>query len=321
MKAVVIDQYGPAGAVQIRDIEKPVPGDRQILVRVKSASINPIDWKVRRGDLRLIVVKKFPRVLGVDFAGDIEAVGAQVKGGFKPGDRVFGMCNPVRSQFGSYAEYTLVEPEVIAHRPDTITEDQAASLPVAGLAALKGLRQLIGQRHQMRVLINGASGGVGTFAVQIAKADGAYVVATCGKNNIDFVKSLGANEVFDYGTFDPRSGSQKFDGIFDVSATMSFSQAKPLLAHDGVYVTTVPDRSSVLPILLSGIPLPGPKAKIVMSQSGNRVSSELLELAQLVASGEIQPIISSTVSLDESPQAQATAEQGHTRGKTVIRIP
>jgi NADPH:quinone reductase-like Zn-dependent oxidoreductase len=318
MQAVAIDAYGPASSLSVREMEKPTPGQGQILVRVHYASINPVDWKIRRGDIRLLLGNKFPRVIGVDFAGEVSEVGSGVSK-YKPGDRIFGMCNPLRTQYGSYAEFALAEERDVALRPAELTEEQAVSLPVAGLTALKALRQHIGLQPGNKVLINGASGGVGSFAVQIAKADGARVSATCSAPNIQFVQSLGADEVYDYATQDVASLDGQFNGILDASAKLSFASVKHRLIANGAYVTTVPDKRSVLPILLSKV-FPGKKAKLVMAGSGANVSQELNDLAQLVIAGRIRPVISKVSSLSEVGQIHEIAERGHTRGKIVVII-
>lgn len=318
MRALVIDDYGPASAMQLRDIERPVPGERQVLVRVSYASINPIDYKIRRGDLSFIVPRKFPRVVGVDFAGAVEEVGPGVKT-FKPGDQVFGMCNPLKTQYGSYAEFAIADRFELAPIPEELPAVEAASLPVAGLTALKALKQHIGLQPGQNILINGASGGVGSLAVQIGKVLGAQVVATCGQANIEFVKSLGADKVYDYAATDIRELSERFHGFFDASAKYSFSKVKHLLVPRGTYVTTVPDRDSMVAMFLGKL-LPGRQSRLVMAGSGSQVKEELTELAQMVITEQIRTIVSKAVQLKDVPQTQEQAEKGHARGKIVIKI-
>ncbi len=169
MQAVVINKYGAADELHVDEIDKPEPSEHEVLVRVKAASINPVDWKIRRGDLRLLLRNKFPRVVGIDFAGTIEAVGKAVNN-FAPGDEVFGLANPIRSPYGSYAQFVVAEKDALALKPEGLSFIDAASIPVAGLTAIKALRALMNLSPGQNVLINGASGGVGSFAVQIAKA-------------------------------------------------------------------------------------------------------------------------------------------------------
>lgn len=318
MRALAIEDYGSASAMEIRDIERPAPGERQILVRVRYASLNPIDYKIRRGDLRFIVPRRFPRVVGVDFAGVVEEVGPNVKN-FKPGDEVFGMCNPLKTQYGSYGEFAIADKFELAKTPEELPPVEAASLPVAGLTALKALKLHIGLRAGQNVLINGASGGVGSLAVQIAKVLGAQVVATCGEANVEFVRSLGADQVYDYAKTDVTKLGEKFHGFFDASARYSFSKVKHLLVPRGVYVTTVPDRDSMVAMFL-GTLLPGRQSRLVMAGSGSQVAEELTELAQMVITEQIRPIVSKAVQLKDVPHAHELMEKGHSRGKTVIKV-
>jgi NADPH:quinone reductase-like Zn-dependent oxidoreductase len=318
MQAIIINSYGGAEVMKLQEIEAPKPGRSEVLVKVHAASVNPIDWKVRRGDLKLFLSKKFPKVTGVDFAGVIEQVGASVKN-FKPGDAVFGMANPIKSRYGSYAQYVIAESNCIASKPDELSFVDAASLPVAALTALKSLKDMIGVRPGQSVLINGASGGVGTFAVQIAKVIGAKIYATCSASNLDFVRELGADQVYDYKTVALDQLKEKFDGVFDASAKLSLSQAKQLVKRGGTFVTTVPSPESSLAILISMV-LPVLKVRLVIASSGTRVPEELTELAQLVISGKVQPIIAQTIELADVPAAHQQSEKGHARGKTVIQI-
>jgi len=318
MQAIVINSYGGTEVMKLQEIEAPKPGAFEVLVRVHSASINPIDWKIRRGDLKLLLSRKFPRVLGVDFAGVIEQVGASVKD-FKPGDAVFGMANPIKSRYGSYGQYVIAEGKSIAAKPDALSFRDAAAIPVAALTSLKALKHMINLSAGQSVFINGASGGVGTFAVQIAKVLGARVCATCGANNLDFVSELGADQVYDYKTLDLDQLKDKFDGVFDASAKLSFASAKQLLKRNGTLVTTVPSSETVLAMLISSV-LPVSKVHIVLASSGANVPQELTELAELVTSGKVQPIIAQTIALEAVPAAHREAEKGHARGKTVIQI-
>lgn len=318
MQAVVIEEYGAAENLKTQEIATPVPGDFEILVKVKATSINPIDWKIRRGDLRLLLPKRFPRIVGGDFAGVVEAVGKSVKA-LKPGDSVFGMTNPLRTQFGSYAQFTIAASDAVTKKPDNLSYQQAASLPIAGLTALKALKNHMKLQSGQSVLINGASGGVGTFAVQIAKALGVKVTATCSERNVEFVKSLGADEVLDYSMHDVSKLKEKFDGIFDASATLSFRKVQRILSKTGVYVTTVPQKELIFAATI-GNALSSQKAVIVMAGSGTRIPQELDELATLVTEGKVRPIIEKEVPLNEVKETQAVAEAGHNRGKIVVNV-
>lgn len=317
MRALTIHEYGSSDVFKVEDIDKPKPGSHQVLIEVRNSSINPVDWKIRAGQLSLIIPKHWPRVLGVDCAGVISEVGSSVHT-FAPGDEVFGMSNPLRSQYGAYAQFCLCEKDSITKKPDGLSFADAASIPVAALTAYKAFKLQIKLQQDQSVLINGASGGVGSFAVQIAKAMGAKITATCGADNIEFVKSLGADEVIDYKEQDVRTLSEKFDGIFDASAKLNFAAATRLLKKNGVYVTTVPDPFTLLGVVTSL--LGGKKAYIVSAGSGAFVSQELSAIAEMVVSGQVRPIIAKSVPLEEVPDAQKFSEAGHARGKTVIDI-
>ncbi len=317
MRALTIKEYGSSDVLKIEDIEKPTPGPHQVLIEVKNSSINPVDWKIRAGHLSLIIPKHWPRVLGVDCAGIISEVGSSVQS-FKVGDAVFGMSNPLRSQYGAYAQFCICEKDSIAKKPDGLSFADAASIPVAALTAYKAFKLQIKLQPDQRVLINGASGGVGSFAVQIAKTMGVKITATCGADNIEFVKSLGAGEVIDYKEQNVSTMEDKFDGIFDASAKLNFKVASRLLNKHGVYVTTVPDPYTVLGLVTSFFG--GKKAYIVSAGSGAFVQQELSAIAEMVVSGQVRPIIAKSVPLEQVPAAHKYSEDGHARGKTVVDI-
>ncbi len=318
MRALIINGYGQSDVFKLQEIDKPTPGSHQVLIEVKCASINPVDWKIRAGHLSLIIPKHWPRVLGVDCAGIVSEVGSAVKT-FQAGDAVFGMSNPLRSPYGSYAQFSIAEKDSIAKKPDGLSFSDAASIPVAGLTAYKALKSQINLEPGQSVLINGASGGVGSFAVQIAKVLGAKITATCGADNIEFVKSLGADQVIDYKTQDVRNLKEKFDGVFDASAKLNFSSAKPLLNKNGVYVTTVPDPHTILGLVTCAL-FGGKRAYIVSAGSGAHVADELSAIAEMITTGQIHPIIASTIPLENVPKAHDESEQGHARGKTVVEM-
>jgi NADPH:quinone reductase-like Zn-dependent oxidoreductase len=318
LQAVVIDEYGAADQLHIAEIEKPQPGEREVLVKVHAASINPVDWKIRRGDLRLLLRKTFPRIVGIDFAGVIDSVGSAVKG-FAPGDAVFGLANPIRSHYGSYAQFVIAEKDSIAKKPEGLSFVEAASIPVAGLTALRALRTLMNLQAGQKVLVNGASGGVGTFAIQIAKVMGATVTAVCSDANMQFVRDLGADEVYDYRIQEVTKLDDRFHGVFDVTANLSFSEASKLLKRNGTYVTTVPTAENILAAVVTSV-LPGKRARVVLASGGATSTKELSYLADLVVSGKIKTIVSRTISMPEVAEAHRTAEHGHNRGKIVIQI-
>ena len=213
MKAAVYTRYGPPDVVQITDVEKPVPKDNEVLIKVRAASVNPLDWHYMRGTpyvLRVMAGLRKPKItrLGVDVAGQVEAVGRNVTQ-FKPGDEVFGSCR------GAFAEYACTSESALVMKPDNVTFEQAASVPVAAFTALQGLRDKGHIQPGQKVLINGAAGGVGTFAVQIAKSFGADVTGVCSTRNVDMVRSIGADHVIDYTQEDFTKSGQRYDLILD----------------------------------------------------------------------------------------------------------
>ena len=232
MKAAIYTNYGPPDVVHVTDVEKPVPKDDEVLIKVRAASVNPLDWRLMKGEprfLRLFFGLRKPRRgrPGVDVAGEVEAVGRNVTQ-FKPGDEVFGSCR------AAFAEYVCTAAESkIAMKPDNVTFEQAASVNVAGLTALQGLRDKGKIQPGSKVLINGAAGGVGTFAVQIAKSFGADVTGVCSTRNVAMVKSIGANEVIDYTQHDFTTSDQRYDLILDCVGNHSFSACRRVLNPQG----------------------------------------------------------------------------------------
>src|SRR5437773_1877627 len=233
MKAAVYDRYGPPDVVQIADVDKPVPADNEVLIKVRAASLNPVDGHLMRGPLplRLMTGLGKPRSgrLGVDVAGQVEAVGRNVTQ-FKPGNEVFGACR------AALAEFACAPASRLVMKPNKVTFEQAASVPVAGLTALQGLRDKGKIQPGQRVLTNGASGGVGTFAVQIAKSFGADVTGVCSTRNVAMVRSIGADHVINYTREDFTKSGQHYDLIFDLVANHSFSARRRVLSPNGIYI-------------------------------------------------------------------------------------
>ena len=234
MKAIVYRQYGSPDVLKLEEVEKPTPAAKQLLIKVHDASLNPLDWHFMRGKPYVMRMQvgmgrpKFKRI-GVDFSGTVEAVGADVKQ-FKAGDEIFGTAD------GALAEYVTSTEVGLALKPSNMTFQQAASVPVAALTALQGLRDRGQLKAGQKVLINGASGGVGTFAVQIAKSLGAEVTGVCSTRNVDMVRSLGADHVIDYTKEDFTKGSQRYDLIFDTVGNHALLDARRVLNPDGIFV-------------------------------------------------------------------------------------
>jgi NADPH:quinone reductase-like Zn-dependent oxidoreductase len=312
MKAAIINQYGSSEVLQIAEVAKPTPKNHQILLKVQAASINPIDWKTRKGMLKFLINRKFPLILGFDVCGEVVEVGSYVTK-FKPGDLVYGM---VDFPGGAYAEYAVISETAAAFKPNNMTAEETAALPVAALTALQSLRDLGGIQPGQKVLINGGSGGVGTYAIQIAKAYQAHVTAVCSTKNLELVKSLGADRAIDYTQQDFTISSETYDIIFDTIAHKSLGQCNKILHKNGVYITTLP----ILPCLLESfltLLLPGKKCKIILAKPSGE---DMATLKDLVSAGKLRSIIDRTYPLWQIGQAHQHSEAGHVVGKIVITV-
>src|SRR5438309_596413 len=325
MKAIVHCDYGVAN-LKLEEIEKPTPADDQILVRVRAASVNPYDWHFVEGTPKIIrlmgIGLRKPKEirLGVDFAGTVETVGKNVTQ-CKPGDEVFG------GREGAFAEYVCRRAVgSVASKPASITFEQAASLNIAGITALQAVRDRGKIQSGQKVLINGASGGVGTFAVQIAKSFGADVTGVCSTRNVDLVRSLGADHVIDYTKEDFTKGEQKYDVILDNVANHSLSEFRNVLTPNGKYVMIGGGGANEQGVF--GVMLRPLKAmvlsKFVDQQMGMMMADsnqkDLSLLAEMVESGKMKPVIDRTYKFAEVPEAIGYLEQGHARGKVVIVV-
>ena len=325
MKAIVYCDYGLPN-LKLQEIEKPTPADDQLLVRVRAASVNPYDWHFVEGTpkiMRLMGVglrKPKDTRLGVDFAGTVEAVGKNVTQ-FKPGDDVFG------GRGGAFAEYVCPRAyRAVTIKPANITFEQAASVNIAGITALQALRDKGKVQAGQKVLINGASGGVGTFAVQIAKSLGADVTGVCSTKNVDLVRSLGADHVIDYTKEDFAKGEQRYDVILDNVPNHSLSECRRILNPNGKYVMIGgggpndsrwigPFGRVINTMILS--PFVSQKMGMMMADPSQK---DLAVLADMIQSGKVKPVIDRTYKLSEVPEAIRYLEQGHARGKVVITV-
>ena len=325
MKAVVYTDYGSPDVLEIRDIKKPVPNDDQVLIKVRAASINPLDWHFMEGTpyiMRMGVGLRKPKDprLGVDMAGQVEAVGKNVTQ-FKPGDEVFGARN------GAFAEYVCARADkAVVLKPANVTFEQAASVAIAAVTALQGLRDKGHVQPGQNVLINGASGGVGTFAVQIAKSFGAEVTGVCSTRNLDLVRSLGADHVIDYTKEDFTKGEQRYDLILDNVGTQPLSGFRHVLQPKGICVMIGgggpndggligPLARPVKALLLS--PFISQKMGMFMAELNKK---DLTILGDLMQSGKVTPVIDRTYPLSQIAEAIRYLEQGHARGKVVITM-
>ena len=325
MKAIVYSDYGLSN-LKLENIEKPTPNDDQILVKVRAASINPYDWHFVEGTpyiMRMMGVglrKPKDIQLGVDFAGTVEAVGKNVTQ-FKPGDDVFG------GRGGAFAEYVCRRAEgAVALKPANLTFEQAASVNIAGITALQALRDKGKVQQGQKVLINGASGGVGTFAVQIAKSFGADVTGVCSTRNVDLVRSLGADHVIDYTKEDFAKGAERYDVILDNVPNHTLSECRRVLNPKGKYVLIGgggpndsrwigPFGRIIKTMVLS--PFINQQMGMMMADANH---DDLTILADMMQSGKMKAVIDRTYKLSEVPAAIAYLEEGHARGKVVITV-
>ncbi|HEY7001331.1 MAG TPA: NAD(P)-dependent alcohol dehydrogenase [Candidatus Udaeobacter sp.] len=324
MKAIRYCEYGSPDVVKFDDVEKPVPNDDQVLIKVKAASLNALDVYLTRDSWlgRLMFGLRKPRDtrLGRDVAGQVEAVGKNVTQ-FKPGDEVFGTCR------GALAEYAVASERALVIKPPNVSFEQAASLPVAGLTALQGLRDQGKIQPGQKVLINGATGGVGTFAVQIAKSLGAEVTAVCSARNVDLVRSIGADHIIDYAKEDFTRSEQRYDVIFDNVCNHSFFERRRVLTPKGVCVLAgmggagVKGGQAVGRIAGNLFTARGLSAFTdqKFAQYMTRMSKDdLIMLAGLIEAGKLKPVIERTYKLSEAPEALRYLDEGHARGKIII---
>ncbi len=327
MKAAVYTQYGPPDVVvQITDVDKPVPKDDELLIKVRAASVNPLDSHLTKGGpyiVRLLLRLGKPKIKrpGVDVAGQVEAVGKNATQ-FKPGDAVFGLCK------GAFAEYLCAPESAFVIKPENITFEQAASVPVAALTALQGLRDKGHIQAGQKVLVNGAAGGVGTFAVQIAKSFGAHVTAVCSTRNVDMVRSIGADHVIDYTQQDftkanPTNG-EGYDIIFDNVSNHSLSACRRLLNPKGInlMVGVLSGRGilSLLTRLLTALIWSRFISQKFVFFVAKLNKQDLTLLSELMATGKVTPIIDRCYSLKQVPEAIRYLSEQHARGKVIINL-
>lgn len=322
MKAVVYRCYGSADVLELEEIEKPIPADNEVLVKIHAAAVNPLDWHFMRGSpyfMRLGSGLGAPKEtrLGVDFAGTVEAVGWNVTR-FKPGDEVFG------ARTGAFAEYVTVRDDrALVLKPDKVTFEEAASVPIAAITALQALRDKGQIKAGQKVLINGASGGVGTFAVQIAKSFGAEVTGVCSTRNVEMVRSIGADHVIDYTREDYTQNGERYDLIIDMVGNHSLLKNRDVLSSEGTFVIVGGAKGDWIG------PLMGPIRAMMLSPFVDqkfvtllaRLSQEdLSTLGDLMQAGKVMPVIDRNYRLNEVPAAIRYSEEGHARGKIVIVV-
>jgi len=322
MKAIVYRCYGSPDVLEFEDVEKPTPADNEVLVKVHAASVNPLDWHYMRGSpylMRLgsgLGAPKDSR-MGVDFAGTVEAVGKNVTR-FKPGDEVFG------GRSGAFAEYVIVpDDRAMALKPSNATFEQAASMPIAAITALQALRDKGQLKPGQKVLINGASGGVGTFAVQIAKSFGAEVTGVCSTRNVEMVRSIGADHVVDYTKEDYTESGQQYDLIIDNVGNHSLLANRRVLNSDGIFVIIGGPKGNWLAPLINPIkalmlsPFVGQEFVMLLAKMDK---DDLTILGNLMQADKVTAVIDRRYRLSEVPAAIRYSEEGHARGKIVIDL-
>ena len=320
MKAILFHKYGSPDILKLEEVEKPTPKENQVLVKVQAASANPLDWHRMRAKPFLVrlgeglLKPKDPR-LGVDFAGRVEAVGKDVTA-FQPGDEVFGMAT------GSFAEYVCTAESNLVHKPANISFESAAAVPVVAFTALQGLRHAGQIQPGQKVLVNGASGGVGTFAVQIAKSFGAEVTGVCSTRNLEMVRAIGADHVIDYTKEDFARNGQQYDLIYDAVGNRSVSTYRRALHPQGSCViagfTTLPRMLEHM--LLGAWVSRNGSQKIGMMGMAKSDQTDLLFMKELLGAGKVVPVIDRCYPLSETAAAIRYLEQGHARGKVIVTI-
>lgn len=319
MKAIVRTKYGSPDILEFRELDKPVPTDNQVLIKIDAASVNPLDWHLLRGTPFLVRLMGFGflkpkhQILGADVAGRVEAVGTSVTR-FKVGDEVFG------SSIGAFAELACFSENKLVSKPDAVTFEQAAAVPVAGLTALQALRDHGRIQPGQKVLINGASGGVGSFSVQIAKAFGADVTGVCSTRNLEMVRGIGADHVIDYTKEDFWRSGKKYDLIVDNAAYRSILRPIRALRPGGIYVLIGGAMRSFVEATILGWFYALGKGKKITGFTARVNQADLAQLKELLETGKIVPVIGRRYPLNEVPQAIRYIEDGHARGKVIITM-
>jgi NADPH:quinone reductase-like Zn-dependent oxidoreductase len=319
MKAITYTEYGSPDVLQLTEVEKPTPKDHEVLIKIRAASVNPLDWRLLRGRplfVRLLAGGlRRPKVTrpGVDVAGRVEAVGRSVTE-FKPGDEVFGVCR------GAFAEYACAAEDKLTPKPANLSFEEAAAVPLAAISALQALRDKGGIRPGQMVLIDGASGGVGTFAIQIAKQLGADVTAVCSTGNVERARSLGADHVIDYTREDFTRSGQRYDLIIGANSHRPIFDYRRALGRDGTYVMVGGGWSQIFQAMLLGPLLSWIGSRKMTFFMARITSTDLAFLADLLATGKLVPVIERRYPLGDVAEAVRYLEGGHAKGKVVITV-
>lgn len=308
MKAIRIHEFGGPDVLSIDEIDVPQPGKDEVLIRVHATSVNPVDWKIREGQRKERFPSSLPLTLGWDVSGVIEEVGEKA-GNFRKGDEVYGRPDPTKN--GAYAEYIVVKANLISIKPISIGHTEAAAVPLAGLTAWQGLFDHGLLKEGQKVLIHAAAGGVGTYAVQLAKEKGAYVIGTASHQNIDFLKRLGADEVIDYNMDDFETVLSDIDLVLDTIGGETQLKSIAVLREGGRLITTL------APEFLAEA-----KAKKVhlIGYVAQSIPNQLIAIAKLIDNGKLKPIVEKVLPFTDAKKAQIESEAGHTRGKIVLQV-
>jgi NADPH:quinone reductase-like Zn-dependent oxidoreductase len=322
MKAIVYAKYGSPDVLQLKEVAKPTPKDDEVLVKVHAVAVNAADWHLLRADPFLVrlssgLLEPKNKILGADVAGRVEAVGGNVKQ-FKPGDEIFGDLSGCG--FGGFAEYVCAREDVLTLKPVNSSFEEAAAVPMAAVTALQGLRDKGQIQPGQKVLINGASGGVGTFAVQIAKSFGAEVTAVCSTRNLDMVRAIGADHVVDYRREDFTRNGRQYDLILAANGYRSISDYRRALTPGGTYVMTGGAGAQMFEAMLLGPWMSMTGSKKMTSLLARPDKKDLAFMKELLEAGKVVPVIDRCYPLREVADAIRYLEEGHARGKVVITI-
>jgi NADPH:quinone reductase-like Zn-dependent oxidoreductase len=323
MKAIVYTKYGPPDVLELREVEKPVPEDAEVLVKVHAVSVNAYDWHLLTADIFLVrlmgggLLKPKNTILGADIAGRVESVGRNVKQ-FQPGDEVFG--DIAGNGNGGFAEYVSAPENALVLKPANLSFEEAAAVPMAAVTALQGLRDQGKIQPGQKVLINGASGGVGTFAVQIAKSFGAEVTAVCSTRNLDMARSLGADHVIDYTKEDFTQNGRLYELILAVNGYHPISAYKRALTPGGIYVMAGGTIAQIFQAMLLGPWMSKTGGKKMGGVSAKPDQKDLVYMKELIEAGKVVPVIDKRYPLREIPEALRYLGEGHARGKVVITV-
>jgi NADPH:quinone reductase-like Zn-dependent oxidoreductase len=313
MKAAIINRFGPPEVIEIVDVQRPILQEDEILVRVHAAAINPKDTFIRKGYLKYFTGSRFPMMMGFDFSGQVTEIGPKVNS-VREGDKVYGMLSGWHGR--TCAEYVAVKDHQLAAKPSSLSFEQAAALPLAASTALQALRDEANIQENHKVCINGASGGVGSMAIQIANIYNTSVTAISRTQSHDFLRDLGADNVIDYQEADVTQSKQKFDIFFDVFGNQPFKFIKPILTSKGVWVSTVLKPHVYLSVVKTRF-FSRKKAKLVIVKSDR---SDLSQIAVWVDDGQIKPIIHEVFPFEKIREAHIQQETKHTRGKIIVQI-